>query len=104
MKQSMASRGINPSPKTKKPIHRLTWLGSARLIGLFILAVGFILQGMATVPLQAQEDETIFVDVSESAGIVNNRRGTEKAIGQAWGDYNNDGWPDLYVTDHAGPN
>lgn len=76
----------------------------ARFIGLFFVAVGFILHGMAPVPLQAQEDGTIFVDVSESAGIVDNRRGTDKAIGQAWGDYNNDGWPDLYVTDHAGPN
>lgn len=80
------------------------WL--ARFIGLSFLAVGFILLGLAVfaAPLQAQEDETIFVDVSEAAGVVDNRLGNEKSIGQAWGDYNNDGWPDLYVTDHAGPN
>ena len=59
---------------------------------------------MFITPVQAQDEETIFVDVSQTAGIGDNRRGSEKAIGQAWGDVNNDGWPDLYVTDHAGPN
>lgn len=57
-----------------------------------------------TIPLHAQDAATIFTNVSASAGITNNRIGTDKVTGQAWGDYDNDGWPDLYVTDHAGPN
>ena len=35
-----------------------------------------------------------FADVAESAGVANNRWGTGCVVG----DYDNDGWPDLYVT------
>jgi len=35
-----------------------------------------------------------FTDVTESAGISNSMRG----MGLAVGDYNNDGWPDMYIT------
>jgi len=35
-----------------------------------------------------------FTDVAEKAGVTNDRWG----VGVAVGDYNNDGWPDLYVT------
>lgn len=55
-------------------------------------------------PAYAQGGPTIFTDVSAAAGITNNRIGRDKVAGQAWGDYDNDGWPDLYVTDHEGPN
>ncbi|GIX06181.1 MAG: RNA-binding protein [Candidatus Poribacteria bacterium] len=36
-----------------------------------------------------------FTDVSEAAGVVNPLEG--KGLGVAIGDYNNDGWPDIYV-------
>jgi hypothetical protein len=38
-----------------------------------------------------------FTDVTDSAGISNSMRGTGLAVG----DYNNDGWPDMYVTGYG---
>lgn len=71
----------------------------------FIL-IASTLVGAISFPVTAQEDEPLplFINASESAGVVNNRLGTDKVIGQAWGDYDQDGWLDLYVTDPAGPN
>ncbi len=46
----------------------------------------------------------IFSPVNPYAGISESRQGTERLIGQAWGDYDQDGWFDLYLTDPAGPN
>ncbi|MEM7800447.1 MAG: hypothetical protein AAF633_14730, partial [Chloroflexota bacterium] len=54
-------------------------------------------------PLYAQEDRPIFREVSEEASLGSNRIGSDKVIGQAWGDFDSDGWIDLYVTAHAGP-
>ena len=56
-----------------------------------------------------------FVDVSEVAGITAIHRGNWElfdddfaagylGIGQAWGDYDRDGWLDLYVTGNREPN
>ncbi|GAB4460319.1 MAG: hypothetical protein Kow0070_16390 [Anaerolineales bacterium] len=51
------------------------------------------------------EEPPVFADVSRQAGIVNNRvAGIEMSAGIAWGDYDNDGWIDLYVTDPIGRN
>ena len=47
---------------------------------------------------------TLFSNVSRTAGIVQTRQGNNRAIGQAWGDYDRDGWVDFYVTDTNGPN
>ena len=38
-----------------------------------------------------------FTDVTDTAGISNNMRGTGLAVG----DFNNDGWPDMYVTGYG---
>ena len=52
-----------------------------------------------------QVPDPLFVDVSRQAGIVNNRVvSIEMTAGMAWGDYDRDGWADLYVTDSGGPN
>ena len=63
--------------------------------------------------LNADNDAPIFVDVSEKAGITATHLGIWDpeesltgylAIGQAWGDYDRDGWVDLYVTGNLDPN
>ncbi|MBK7893865.1 MAG: VCBS repeat-containing protein [Anaerolineaceae bacterium] len=46
----------------------------------------------------------LFHNVSRAAGITQTRQGNDRAIGQAWGDYDRDGWVDFYVTDTKGPN
>jgi enediyne biosynthesis protein E4 len=43
-----------------------------------------------------------FEDVSVKAGVSNPQK--RHGMGVAWGDYDNDGWPDLFVTNDAGPN
>ncbi|MDQ2693068.1 MAG: hypothetical protein M3Y68_13605, partial [Chloroflexota bacterium] len=80
----------------------------ALFIGV-LLALGialFVGQGyLSFLASREIKESPVFVDVSRSAGIVNNRvAGIEMTAGQAWGDYDNDGWVDLYVTDSKGPN
>lgn len=43
-----------------------------------------------------------FEDVSKKAGVSD--PGKRFGLGVVWGDYDNDGWPDLYVANDAGPN
>lgn len=43
-----------------------------------------------------------FEDVSKKAGV--NDASKRYGLGAVWGDYDNDGWPDLYVANDAGPN
>ena len=43
-----------------------------------------------------------FEDVSQKAGVGN--PGKLHGMGVVWGDYDNDGWPDLYVTNDGGAN
>jgi hypothetical protein len=43
-----------------------------------------------------------FEDVSQRAGVNNPRK--LHGMGVAWGDYDNDGWPDLFVTNDGGRN
>ena len=57
--------------------------------------------------VDAQDDDPIppdFRDVSKAVGFIAPRHGDGKATGQAWGDYDQDGWLDIYVTDSTGPN
>jgi enediyne biosynthesis protein E4 len=70
-------------------------------IALLLFAQGY-LRFVAANPVI---EPPIFADVSRETGIVNNRTpGIEMVAGQAWGDYDNDGWLDLYVTDPLGKN
>ncbi len=77
-------------------ISKLGFVGTAVLICGLATAGGY--------PALAQNNPPAFRDVSEDAGIQFNRISDEKTIGQAWGDINNDGWLDLYVTDDQGGN
>jgi hypothetical protein len=43
-----------------------------------------------------------FEDVSQRAGVNNPRK--LHGMGVVWGDYDNDGWPDLFVTNDSGQN
>lgn len=43
-----------------------------------------------------------FEDVSEKAGVSDPAK--LHGMGVVWGDYDNDGWPDLFVTNDGGPN
>lgn len=43
-----------------------------------------------------------FTDMAKKAGVSNPNK--YFGMGVAWGDYDNDGWPDLFVTNDMGPN
>jgi hypothetical protein len=47
-----------------------------------------------------RNDTGVFTDVAAAAGVLNNRYA--KAV--VWGDYNNDRWPDIYVSNYKGAN
>ncbi|MFQ5709624.1 MAG: CRTAC1 family protein [bacterium] len=61
--------------------------------------------------LPANYPKITFRDVSQEAGIdfqhFHGKRSTQlpedMGSGAAWGDYDNDGWPDLFVVNEAGP-
>jgi hypothetical protein len=55
--------------------------------------------GVSNLLLRNQGDGT-FVDVADAAGVAS--RGWDLAA--AWGDYDGDGWPDLYVANEFGDN
>jgi hypothetical protein len=50
--------------------------------------------------LLRNDGDFAFTDVTDEAGVGDAGQGT----GAAWGDFNNDGWLDLYVPNYDGPN
>lgn len=75
---------------------------------LFVCCLVAVVMGVITAVshTSAQIEPTPYQDVTAAAGINSPRARTdgEKITGQAWGDYDQDGWLDLYVTDTNGPN
>jgi hypothetical protein len=60
-----------------------------------IYSIAFMLLGFA--PIRAY-CEIQFTEVSELAGIAQD----SPTAASAWGDFNNDGWPDIWVSNHHG--
>lgn len=76
---------------------------------IVILWLAFTILGKRVNAQQPNPSPPLFQDVTQQAGITMRRLGggpmsKDKSIGQAWGDYDRDGWLDLYVTDSKGPN
>jgi hypothetical protein len=59
------------------------------------------MQGESDLLFHNRGDGT-FEEVSKKAGV--NDSDQRDGMGVVWGDYDNDGWPDLYVANDAGPN
>jgi hypothetical protein len=60
-----------------------------------------ISEGQSDILYHNRGDGT-FEDVSEKAGVSNPDK--RLGMGVVWSDYDNDGWPDLFVTNDMGPN
>ncbi len=80
-------------------------LNTKRIVCVFMLMTALIFFSSMGLVI-AQEDVTPFVEVTASAGLIKPRAVTdgEKVTGQAWGDYDRDGWLDIYLTDTDGKN
>jgi hypothetical protein len=86
-------------------MEKLPELGSdekfCRFRGVLVQCGPWGMQGEGDFLFHNRGDGT-FEDVSKKAGVDDQRRYYGMAV--VWGDYDNDGWPDLYVANDAGPN
>ena len=86
-------------------IHKLPEFGSndkfCRFRGIMVQCGPWGLPGESDFLFHNRGDGT-FEDVSKKAGVDDPER--RYGMQGAWADYDNDGWPDLYVTNDAGPN
>jgi hypothetical protein len=60
-----------------------------------------VMEGETNLLYRNRGDGT-FEEVAEKAGVSNPDK--RLGMGVVWGDYDNDGWPDLFVTNDMGPN
>jgi hypothetical protein len=86
-------------------INRLPELGSndqfCRFRGVLVQCGPWGMQGESDFLFHNRGDGT-FEDVSKKAGVDDSHH--YYGMGVVWGDYDNDGWPDIYVANDAGPN
>jgi enediyne biosynthesis protein E4 len=69
------------------------------------LLIPLLLTLLVTTTIQAQRGGAPFKDVTREARIFEPLLyGADKMTGQAWGDFNNNGWLDLYLTNAGGAN
>ena len=102
-------------------IRRLSWALGATVLGLAFGAACTTVSPMpaaSATPAPAPEAGSAvgaplpFVDVTQEAGIQAVHRGEFAmdgeegylGVGQAWGDFDNDGWTDLFVTGNLAAN
>ncbi len=74
---------------------------NCRYKGLLVQCGPWGMEGETDFLFQNRGDGT-FEDVSKKAGVSDPAK--HYGLGAVWGDYDNDGWPDLYVANDAGPN
>lgn len=86
-------------------MNKLPELGSnekfCRFRGVLVQCGPWGLQGQTDLLYHNRGDGT-FEEVARKAGVENTNH--YYGMGVEWADYDNDGWPDLYVADDAGPN
>jgi enediyne biosynthesis protein E4 len=86
-------------------IDRLPAFGSnekfCRYKGILVQCGPWGMEGESDLLYHNRGDGT-FEEVSKKAGVDDPRH--RYGLGAIWGDYDNDGWPDLYVANDAGPN
>lgn len=68
---------------------------------LWFTVTAFLLTGGVGI---AGQPAIQFQEVTAAAGVSQPHTATYLITGQAWGDYDGDGWLDLYLTDNTGPN
>ena len=74
---------------------------NCRYKGLLVQCGPWGMEGETDFLFRNRGDGT-FEDVSRKAGVNDSNK--RYGLGAVWGDYDNDGWPDLYVANDAGPN
>src|SRR6266567_3438883 len=72
-----------------------------RYKGILVQCGPWGMEGESDLLFRNRGDGT-FEEVSKKAGVDDPRH--RYGLGGVWGDYDNDGWPDLYVANDAGPN
>jgi enediyne biosynthesis protein E4 len=86
-------------------MNKLPELGSderfCRFRGVLVQCGPWGMQGESDLLFHNRGDGT-FEEVAKKAGVDDPHR--NYGMGVVWGDLDNDGWPDLYVADDAGPN
>jgi len=86
-------------------INKLPEFGSnekfCRYKGILVQCGPWGMEGESDLLYHNRGDGT-FEEVSKKAGVDDPRH--RYGLGAVWGDYDNDGWPDLYVANDAGPN